>query len=238
MPRIFISYSRADQAFATTLATALSDAGADVWIDVEDIPAGMKWSSAIQEGLDTSDAMLVIVSPESMASRNVEDEWQYFLDHSRTIITVRYRPTKMHYQLHRIQYVDFHNQGFEHGFWKLVNELDRAKVTGLTAPKPPSTSARPTRPAVTRPVKLPQLTPVSVSMPVENPIKQVNRPKSEPRVARPMPPAPPSDRLERLKHPPPLQKTAQPWWRRWAVWGVLVMLGVLLFEMILPLLRP
>lgn len=247
MPRIFISYSRADQAFATQLATALSDGGADVWIDVEDIPAGFKWSSAIQEGLDTSDAMLVIVSPDSMTSRNVEDEWQYFLDNKRTILTVRHRPAKMHYQLHRIQYVDFHGQAFEHAFWKLVTELDRANVKGIRAPKPPSSSARPTRPAATRPVAIPyhlnnqgqavaepvvaktlQTDSVSVA-------KTVNRPKSEPKVARPMPPAPPSDRLERLKQPAPLAKPPQPWWKRWAVWATLVMLGILIFQAVAPI---
>lgn len=52
MARVFISYSRKDEAFARWLAASLSQLGADVWIDIEDIPAGMKWSSAIQQGLD------------------------------------------------------------------------------------------------------------------------------------------------------------------------------------------
>lgn len=256
MPRIFISYSRADQAFATQLATALSDGGADVWIDVEDIPAGMKWSSAIQEGLDTSDALLVVVSPEAMASRNVEDEWQYFLDNSRTILTVRHRPAKLHYQLHRIQYVDFHAQPFDHAFWKLSLELDRVGVKGISAPKPPSTSARPTRPAVTRPVAIfnPQLhgavikasSPLTAEPITSKPTQAdptvksaaAQRPKSEPRVARPMPPAPRNDRLERLKQPPPLAKPSKPWWGRWQVWGALILLSILVIQdVIVPLLQ-
>ncbi|MBZ0299904.1 MAG: toll/interleukin-1 receptor domain-containing protein [Anaerolineae bacterium] len=40
MARIFISYSRTDEDFARHLAEALSNMGADVWIDIEDIPAG------------------------------------------------------------------------------------------------------------------------------------------------------------------------------------------------------
>ena len=35
MARLFISYSRADEAFARQLARSLSDLGADIWIDVE-----------------------------------------------------------------------------------------------------------------------------------------------------------------------------------------------------------
>jgi hypothetical protein len=75
MARIFLSYSRKDEPFARRLAAALSNMGADIWIDVEDIPAGMKWSSAIQQGLDEGDLLIVVITPDSMASRNVEDEW-------------------------------------------------------------------------------------------------------------------------------------------------------------------
>jgi hypothetical protein len=123
MKRIFISYSRLDRDFATRLAKSLADLGADVWIDYEDIPAGLKWSSAIQEGLDTSDGLLVIISPESMVSSNVEDEWQYFLDSKRPVIPILYKPAKIHFQLHRLQYVDFSVTRFGDAFGKLLDEL-------------------------------------------------------------------------------------------------------------------
>ena len=84
MARLFISYSRNDEEFARQLATSLSEMGADVWIDIEDIPAGMKWSRAIQEGLDSGQLLIVIISPDSMDSRNVEDEWQYYLDNNKS----------------------------------------------------------------------------------------------------------------------------------------------------------
>ena len=75
MPSIFISYSRVDQAFAVELASELTDAGADVWLDLDDIAAGVNWSQAIQAGLDESDALLILLSPDAMASENVRDEW-------------------------------------------------------------------------------------------------------------------------------------------------------------------
>src|SRR5215216_746190 len=105
--RIFVSYSRKDEFFARRLAQSLSQLGADVWIDIEDIPAGLRWSSAVQQGLDVCNAMIVLVSPNSMGSRNVEDEWQYYLDQSKPVIPVLLRPSKIHYQLTRIQYIDF-----------------------------------------------------------------------------------------------------------------------------------
>jgi hypothetical protein len=129
MKRIFISYSRTDRDFARRLAKSLAELGADVWIDYEDIPAGKKWSTAIQQGLDSSDGMLVLVSPESMASSNVEDEWQYFLDSGRPVIPILYKPAKFHFQLHRLQYVDFAEQRFGDAFAKLLDELSAKGIS-------------------------------------------------------------------------------------------------------------
>lgn len=133
MHRIFISYSRHDESFARKLAQAISEIGADVWIDIEDIPAGMKWSKAIQEGLDTADTMLIILSPTSMSSANVEDEWQYFMDKRKPIIPILWQPTNVHFQLNRLQYIDFHNQSFPHAFDDLLTELERKNIP-LAAP--------------------------------------------------------------------------------------------------------
>lgn len=128
MPKIFISYSRNDEDFARQLATSLSDMGADIWIDIEDIPAGMKWSSAIQQGLDNGDLLIVIISPDSMNSRNVEDEWQYYLDNGKPVIPVLLHPTKIHFQLSRIQYIDFTEQPYPLALRHLYVELKRKGV--------------------------------------------------------------------------------------------------------------
>ena len=125
MPRIFISYARKYEAFAHKLATSLSHVGADIWLDITDIPAGMNWSNAIQEGLDAADLMLVVLTPESAASKNVENEWQYYLDESKAVIPILLVPTKVHFQLRRLQYVDFHAQDYDTAFRQLYSELRR-----------------------------------------------------------------------------------------------------------------
>ena len=107
MTGVFISYSRKDEDFARQLATDLEHLKVDVWIDVDDIPPGSKWSTAIQEGLKTCAVMVLILSPDSIASSNVEDEWQFFMDKKKPIIPVMWRLTETHFQLNRLQYVDF-----------------------------------------------------------------------------------------------------------------------------------
>ncbi len=128
MVRIFISYSRKDEVFASQLAADLDGLGADVWIDVDDIPAGMKWSTAIQQGLDACEVMIVVISPDSMASRNAEDEWQSYLDDGKPVIPVLWRPARVHFQLRRIQYVDFHTQEYAPAFAQLHSELRRQGI--------------------------------------------------------------------------------------------------------------
>jgi hypothetical protein len=145
MTNIFISYSRKDQSFASRLATSLCLLGADVWIDLEDIPAGVKWSTAIQEGLNRCDVMIIVLSPDSMASTNVEDEWQYFLDRRKPIVPVLLRPTQIHFQLNRLQYIDFHTLEYDAALNELHDELLRkgftfsstpAEIRGKTLPPP------------------------------------------------------------------------------------------------------
>ncbi len=109
--RIFISYSRKDQEFARKLASALTAINAEVWIDLEDIHAGANWSTAVQEGLTSCDLMIVILTPSSSASRNVEEEWQYYRDNLKPIIPVLLEKTVVHYQLSRIQYINFVRAG-------------------------------------------------------------------------------------------------------------------------------
>ncbi len=142
MARVFISYSRTDEKFARRLATDMARLGADVWIDVEDIPAGMDWSNAIQEGLDTGDVMLLILSPKSCASPNVEEEWKYFKAQGKPIIPIWLEPCKIHYQLRNLQYIDFHTQDYDPALVQLQAALKQAgiEISGAVLPSP-----RPTR---------------------------------------------------------------------------------------------
>lgn len=128
MSDVFISYSRKDARFARQLAVSLTRAGIDVWIDVDDIPVGTKWSTAVMQGLRLCQVMIVVISPAAMNSRNVEDEWQYFLDKNKPVVPVLLRPTDIHFQLNRIQRIDFHTEDYDTALQYLFLELESRKV--------------------------------------------------------------------------------------------------------------
>lgn len=138
MTRVFISYSRKDLEFATRLAQSLTQAGIDVWMDVEDIQIGSKWSKSIQQGLDSSDVLCVIISPASMESTNVEDEFTYFLDQKKPVIPIYWKPGKIHFQLGRIQYIDFYANPYDTGVRLLLDEIEKRKAESDALPPPPS----------------------------------------------------------------------------------------------------
>lgn len=129
MNQVFISYSRINENFARRLAADLDRDELDVWIDVEDIPPGTNWSNAVNEGLNSADVMILIMSPASMASKNVEDEWQYFHSQKMPLIPVLIEPCdNIHYQLARLQYINFIRQEYEAAYDEVLAQLRAAGV--------------------------------------------------------------------------------------------------------------
>lgn len=157
MNKIFISYSRKDEYFARCLAADLEACGAEIWIDVDDIPVGSKWSSAVQEGLRKSEIMLLILSPESMASPHVEDEWNYFHDKKKQIVPLLWRDCEPHFQLWRMSRVEFRREHVEYAA-ALRALIDVLRTHGMHLTPPPAmfkaiTQARPRKSIVPEPPK-------------------------------------------------------------------------------------
>ena len=123
-PQVFLSYARDDEAFATRLANNLLKQQIDVWLDVFRLQPGQSWARQIGEALDNCQTLLVVLSPASVASENVEDEWNYYLDHKRPIVTVQHQPCKVPYRLSKLLYVDFHEVDYDHALARLVATLN------------------------------------------------------------------------------------------------------------------
>lgn len=138
--RLFISYSRKDSRFARKLARALEALGADVWIDTQDIEAGAAWTDEVQRGLDRSQVMLLVLSPDAMESKYVTAEWLYFVEQNKPLIPVLHRPTVLNFQLRPLQYVDFVTQDYDDAFAQL-----QARLFGRPAAEEPPRKRPPGR---------------------------------------------------------------------------------------------
>ena len=118
----FFSYSRDDSEFALRLAADLKAAGAAVWLDQLDIAPGQRWARAVQDALNDCHRFLIILSPSSVNSTNVEDEVAFALEEHKTVIPVLYRDCKVPFQLRPFQYVDFRTD-YARGLKTLLNTL-------------------------------------------------------------------------------------------------------------------
>ena len=89
--RLFISYAREDKAFAEQLHEQLSKYGLDAWLDVKSVPPGADWAKLDAQDISRSDGLLLIMSPDSKASPNVEVEWQQMLAQGKPVIPLFFR---------------------------------------------------------------------------------------------------------------------------------------------------
>jgi TolB-like protein/Tfp pilus assembly protein PilF len=89
-PQVFLSYSRKDQAVARHYAEALEGEGFSVWWDIA-VRAGEAFDEAIESALRAAEAVVVLWSPNSSASRWVRAE-ATLADRNRTLLPVMIEP--------------------------------------------------------------------------------------------------------------------------------------------------
>lgn len=131
-PKIFFSYSRDDSEFVLNLAKELRSDGANVWLDQLDIKPGTRWDKSIEDALDTSKTVLVVLSKTSVESNNVMDEVSYALEEGKTVIPVLLEECDIPFRLRRLQFADF-SISHEKGIQKLTKALG---LTDQEAAKP------------------------------------------------------------------------------------------------------
>jgi len=76
--QVFISHAAADADLAGQIADQLRDCGLEVWDDSRILP-GDNWGLKLAEALQTSDAMVVLLTKDSTHSPNVTYEVGYAL---------------------------------------------------------------------------------------------------------------------------------------------------------------
>jgi hypothetical protein len=85
----FISYAHRYRKWVTILHSnlelALKQAGrsGQIFLDHVDLVSGQPWVSQLQAGLGRAEHLVLVITPEALASQRVADEWQAFISGSR-----------------------------------------------------------------------------------------------------------------------------------------------------------
>lgn len=104
---VFICYSRKDEEFVIKLAKNLKRQGVPVWLDQWDIPYGANWNRTIEMALIDCARLLVVLSPASVDSDEVQSEWLTAIDEKKVIVPILYQTCRMPFRLKPIQYINF-----------------------------------------------------------------------------------------------------------------------------------
>jgi len=126
---VFLSYTRTDDQFVLKLANDLRQAGADIWIDQLDIPAGSRWEKEVEKALINAKCLLVVLSPLSASSDNVSDEIAYAIDNKKKIIPIIIKECTRPFRIRSLQFIDF-TKDYSPALNRLLKEL------GIEPPKP------------------------------------------------------------------------------------------------------
>jgi len=132
-PPAFLSYASVDEAFAKRLAADLKAQGANVWLDKLDIRPGRQWDLEVEKALTACSEVLVILSPASVDSPNVRDEWSFALRKGKTVIPVIQCECETPFRLLRRQYVDFRSD-YKLGIKTLLEALIAEEQVILPSP--------------------------------------------------------------------------------------------------------
>ena len=90
MTDVFISYSRRDKIFTQKLVDALQAANREVWADWASIPAASDWDAEIKEGIEKTNTVLFLLSPEWIKSNECRKELLHALQMGKKLIPILY----------------------------------------------------------------------------------------------------------------------------------------------------
>ncbi|HBL93837.1 MAG TPA: hypothetical protein DHV57_05490 [Hyphomonas sp.] len=89
----FLSYRRADKAFARSLVEEITARGATIWWD-EMIPAGVDWRDAIADNLNSAEVIIILFSEACNDSKQLRKELALADDLNKMVIPVLIEDTK------------------------------------------------------------------------------------------------------------------------------------------------
>jgi pimeloyl-ACP methyl ester carboxylesterase len=140
--RIFISYHRSDLELAGRIRQHLVARGADTWMDQFDIPAGAYWPDEIDKGLEAANTVVGLLSPDSVASRNVKNEWDWAIQNRKPLLLLQAAPCVIPHRYVSINIIDATGASAEPALETLSHSLGLNKPVRNHLPVPTTHYAR------------------------------------------------------------------------------------------------
>ena len=131
MNYIFVSHANKDRRITTSVCNALNAEGISTWVSFRDIRPGTRWDDSIETALAEASAVLVIVSPSSVASRSVRDEVEEAIRQQKTVVPVIIKPVELPLGWRRLQYVKWNSRNLAATAREIARGLPQATATDL-----------------------------------------------------------------------------------------------------------
>jgi hypothetical protein len=134
---VFLSYHSGDGEWVALLENRLAEAGIRVWLDSEQIRPGDRFPGALARAIDQVGSVVVVLSPGSVASPWVEEEYNLALAKRRRVIAALIEQVEPPGFLHGRTWVDFRDPAaFDTGLAQLLFGITgtRGSLAGGTPP--------------------------------------------------------------------------------------------------------
>lgn len=135
IPNLFISYAYEDRAFVERLGGDLRVQGLHVWIDLWEMRVGDSIAQKIKQGVEESDYLVIVLSPNSVRSDWVQTEFSSDLtqdlnDRSVKILPVLFRDCNIPPLLLSFHCTDFRREDkYQENFKRLIEAIEPAIAT-------------------------------------------------------------------------------------------------------------
>lgn len=86
---VFISYARADAPVAHQVEQILLSWGCQPWLDQRSLSGGQDWTEALEQAIDASQALVLILTSAALASSMVRREYERALDRGIPVLLIR-----------------------------------------------------------------------------------------------------------------------------------------------------
>lgn len=124
----FISYKHEDIEFAELLAHQISNQeGLTTWHDTH-ILAGDEWEKAIDNNINLSIGVIVVVTPLALESHYITYEWSYAIGLGKPVIPLIFEypgDLELHPKLDKRQWIDFRKKPQWSKLFKSLNEINQ-----------------------------------------------------------------------------------------------------------------